>query len=294
MNPSDPYSKSQKKTPILQQDLAHHYAHSGLLAAITNALSEVGKTPENISLTDLSPMDEFHVGGLPATQHLLSPLDLNKNHKVLDIGCGLGGTARYVAKEYGCAVKGIDLTKVFIDVGCELNNWTKLGELVSLHHGDALSLPFEDTSFDFVYMLHVGMNIEDKNTLFHEIARVLKPRGVCAIYDLMKTSEQEIRYPAPWSRSETTSFVESLDAYTSALENNQFTVTDTQKRDTFALGFYEQMKEAIRLKGKAPIGLHLHMGDEAELRLRNTYEAIAEGVICPTVVYAQLSNQSHP
>jgi ubiquinone/menaquinone biosynthesis C-methylase UbiE len=60
-------------------------------------------------------------------------------------------------------------------------------------------MPFPDRSFDGAYMLHVGMNIEDKEKLASEVARVLRPGSVFGIYDVMRTGPGELAYPVPWA-----------------------------------------------------------------------------------------------
>jgi ubiquinone/menaquinone biosynthesis C-methylase UbiE len=82
--------------------------------------------------------------------------------EVLDVGCGLGGAARFVASRYGCHVTGIDLTPEFIETAKVICGWVNLDSHISLHQGSALAMPFADRAFDRAYMLHVGMNIDDK------------------------------------------------------------------------------------------------------------------------------------
>ena len=122
-------------------------------------------------------MDEFHIGGRTATDDLMKQLHLADDHRVLDVGSGLGCGARFVAIRYGCRVTGIDLTEEYVETARALSRWTKLDALLSFHHGSALDMPFADGEFDRAYMLHVGMNIPDKAALFAEVARVLRPGG---------------------------------------------------------------------------------------------------------------------
>ena len=89
----------------------------------------------------------------------LGQMGLTREMSVLDIGCGLGGAARFCTIEYGSILSGIDLTQEFIETGKTLTSWLKMDDLISLKQGSALELPFEDSRFDAAYMMHVGMNI---------------------------------------------------------------------------------------------------------------------------------------
>lgn len=170
------------------QKVAQNYQHGSLLAAIQAGIEKLGKTLETVTVEDLGPVDEFHIGGRVATDRLLKQLGVQKDSRVLDVGCGLGGAARYVAKTFNCQVSGVDLTEEYIATGNSLCSWVKLNNRVNLVHGNALDLPFEDNSFDRAYMLHVGMNIEDKEKLFTEINRVLKPGGSLGSTTLCRSS----------------------------------------------------------------------------------------------------------
>ncbi len=76
-----------------------------------------------------------------------------------------------------------------------------LADRVTFRQASALDLPFPATSFDAVCMLHVGMNIEHKDTLCAELARVLRPGGACGIYDVMRSGDGDLTYPVPWAGS---------------------------------------------------------------------------------------------
>jgi ubiquinone/menaquinone biosynthesis C-methylase UbiE len=81
---------------------------------------------------------------------------------LLDIGCGIGGPSRLFAQEHGCRVTGIDVTADHVRTAEALARRVGLGARVSYRHASALALPFEPETFDGAYMMHVGMNIEDK------------------------------------------------------------------------------------------------------------------------------------
>lgn len=157
------------------QSVSGHYQHGDLLNAIQGAIAKLGKTIENITIDDLASVDEFHIGGRQATANFLSQLNFSAQDHLLDVGCGLGGTGRYVAQKYKSRVTGIDLTEEYIETGKTLSSWLKLEQQINLQLGNALCLPFPDQSFDGGYMMHVGMNIDQKEQLFAEIQRVLRP-----------------------------------------------------------------------------------------------------------------------
>ena len=157
------------------KSVSDHYLHGDLLKAIEAALPNLGKTLDTVTIVDLAPVDEFHIGGRQATDNLIDQLNFSEQHHVLDVGCGLGGAARYVANKYNNRVTGIDLTPEYIETGRALCNWVELDKYITLEQGSALSMPFQDNMFDGGYMLHVGMNVDDKELLFSETYRVLRP-----------------------------------------------------------------------------------------------------------------------
>ena len=98
----------------LEKSVTEHYTAGSLLEAILSGIKTAGKTVDSIQLVDLAPLDEFYISGREATMHLLGQMEFRPNMQVLDIGCGLGGAARFSASQYGCQVTGIDLTQEFI------------------------------------------------------------------------------------------------------------------------------------------------------------------------------------
>ena len=139
-----------------------HYTTGHLVRAITGGLTALGRTPQTVTVDDLGPVDEFHIGGRQATEELMRQLNPARGFHVLDVGSGLGGAARFVGSRYGCRVTGIDLTAEYVETAHALSDWVGLGQQLTFHHGSALASPFEDAAFDAAYMLHVGMNIADK------------------------------------------------------------------------------------------------------------------------------------
>ena len=193
-----------------------------------------------------------------------------------------------MASRFGCLVSGIDLTHEYVDTGNILSNWVGLHKKVVLQQGSAMALPFPDGQFDAAYMMHVGMNIVDKKSLFVEVFKVLKPDGIFGIYDVMQIGSGEMQYPAPWAASKNTSSLASPQDYQTGLKEAGFNILATRERGDFAIEFFENMKRRMAETNADPaLGLHVLMGDDAKTKVANVLQSIKEGSIAPVELIAQ-------
>jgi ubiquinone/menaquinone biosynthesis C-methylase UbiE len=269
-------------------DITRHYAHGGLLEAIRAGVASLGKSADTVTVDDLAPVDEFHIGGHKASEDFLVQLGLSAGMHILDVGCGLGGTARFVASRYRSRVTGIDLTGEYVETGNTLCRWVGLAHRISLHQGSALAMPFADRSFDGAYMLHVGMNIEDKEKLAQEVARGLRPGSRFGIYDVMRTGPGDLAYPVPWAAMAELSAVAEPDEYRSALQAAGFAVTAERNRRDFALAFFTELRaKTAAAGGPPPLGLHLLMGSNTPDKVQNMIDNISAGCIAPVELIAR-------
>jgi ubiquinone/menaquinone biosynthesis C-methylase UbiE len=269
------------------EKISTHYAHGNLLAAIKAGLEAQGVTVENASVEDLGPVDEFHIGGRVASAHFLDQLEIKPSQTILDVGCGLGGSARFAAKTYGAKLVGLDLTFEYVETGQALCDWVGLSDRIELHQGSALALPFEAARFDGAFMMHVGMNIQDKQTLIAEVSRVLKPGAKFGIYDIMKTNDEDLVYPVPWASTSETSWLASPEGYRAAFEGNGFTVLEENNRREFAMEFFKKMKAAgDAADGPPPLGLHVLMQQSTAEKIPNMIANLAANRISPVEMIA--------
>jgi len=146
----------------VNETIREHYARSDLGNIILAALAKAGKDANRLTPEDLAPIDEFHIRGRAATLELARAANVDSTKRVLDVGSGVGGTSRCLAREFGCHVTGIDLTEEYCRAAAMLSARIGLAELVDYRQGDATNLPFPDHSFDIVWTEHVAMNIPDK------------------------------------------------------------------------------------------------------------------------------------
>ena len=149
-------------------------------------------------------------------------------------------------------------------------------------------MPFADSSFDGAYMLHVGMNIVDKEKLGFEVARVLRPGSLFGIYDVMQTGPGELAYPVPWATSPDLSAVAEPERYKEALQAAGFAVTAERNRRDFALAFFAELRaKTAAAGGPPPLGLHLLMGKSTPEKVQNMIDNISKGRIAPVELIAR-------
>ena len=271
----------------IDKAVSESYLHGDLLKAIQSAITKIGKTVESITIEDLAPVDEFHIGGRLATEDFLDQLDFSEQDHILDVGCGLGGASRFAANMYKSHITGIDLTQEYIETGKALCSWVKLDKQITLQQGSALSMPFQDESFDGGYMMHVGMNIEDKAQLFTEIYRVLRPGANFGVYDVMRQNDGELVYPVPWATDSSTSSLATPDKYKEALADAGFEIANERNRRDFALDFFKQLRAKTEASGgPPPLGLHTLMQESTGEKIKNMINNITENYVAPVEVVA--------
>lgn len=262
-----------------QQDtraVSAHYTSGNLEEKVIAGLRAAGKDPDALTLDDLTPVDQFHLGGKPATLQLIERAGFRPGMHVLDVGGGLGGPARTLAVEAGCIVTVLDLSEEFCRVGAMLTARTGLTDAVTFQHGSALAMPFADEEFDAVWTQHATMNIADKERLYEEIHRVLRPGGRLAMHDAMAGPVQPIHFPVPWARDPTISFLRSPEAIRTLLTEIGFRVVEwADERETIVAALQRQVS-IMTLNGPLPLGIQLLVGTEFPTMLKNVGRNLQE------------------
>jgi SAM-dependent methyltransferase len=192
-------------------DVSTHYRVAGLRDLLDAKLGMSAPDGRRWRLSDFAALDQFHFGGWQATAELASLCELTPSSTVLDLGSGLGGPARYLATAFDCSVEGIDLSADFVDAARYLTDRVGLTDRVSFQQGDARRIPFLANYFDVVWTQHVAQNIQDRASLYREVARVLRPGGRFAIFDPVATAMGPPDFPLPWSRTPATSFLATAE-----------------------------------------------------------------------------------
>jgi SAM-dependent methyltransferase len=240
-----------------------HYAADDVEARVLAALRVAGLDPdERLSPVQLAALDHFHTGGFRASLALKDLARIRSEDRVLDIGAGLAGPARMLAAAPGCRVDCIDLSRDYCIAALLLNRLTGLQDRVAIHVGSALEIPFVDGTFDVVWMQNVGMNIQDKRTLYQEIRRVLKPEGRFAFQEMIAGDGIATYYPLPWATDADDNFLASADEMQGLLARSGFDVAYFE--DVSGAPLPEPPQGSAGAAVQAPLSLSVYVDNLAQ------------------------------
>ena len=264
--------------------IADHWGKGDVYALIMSALDKAGKSPDALTVEDLAPVDHFHARGFPATVDLADRLPIKPDHHILDIGCGLGGPARYFALRFQCRVSGIDITPAFVEAANKLTSLLGMENQVTIEHGDGQRLPYPDSIFDGAYTQHVTMNVADRTQFFKEAYRVLKPGAFFALTEHGLGPTGNPHYPLPWSMDGSGSYLMSPSETRALLEAAGFEDVLVEDTGQKYLAGYKQAMELAAQGALPPLGIHILMGESAPQKTRNAARNIEEGRTHPVQV----------
>jgi sarcosine/dimethylglycine N-methyltransferase len=205
------------------------YTESDLVTSIRD-LS--GAALADLTQDQLDQFDQFHAGGTEAVDRLLRALRLTPGMTVLDVGSGLGGPARQVARIAGCRVVGVDVTPAYVDAAQALTDAAGLAGQVRYQCGDVAALG--STRFDAAYTMHVQMNVVDKSEFFAQIARRLGTGARLATFEVCRTGDAVPALPLPWSLDGSDSFLATADELRRTIEASGFELLEWMDESDWA------------------------------------------------------------
>jgi SAM-dependent methyltransferase len=269
---------------MVVKSISDHWATGDVYARILEAMKAASLSPDTVTVEQLAPVDHFHARGLPATVELADILPIRPDHHIVDIGCGIGGPARYVAKRIGCRVSGVDITGPFVEAANKLTALLGMESQVEVRLGDGQQLPYGDGLFDGGYTQHVTMNVADRGRFFGEAFRVLKPGAFFALTEHGLGPNGNPHYPVPWSEDGTGAYLVTPADTVAYLEKAGF--IDVKVEDTGAkyLAGYRRAMELAAQGALPSFGTHILMGATAPAKGRNAARNIEEGRTHPVQV----------
>ena len=118
-----------------------------------------------------------HMGGLAATEELFRLCEISADDEVMEAGCGVGQSAVFLAKRYGCRVVGVDVSQGMVDRAWERARRAGIDEQVEFRAANIVDLPFEDDRFDVVFGESITVFASDHAKVISEYVRVVKSGG---------------------------------------------------------------------------------------------------------------------
>ena len=257
--------------------IADHWGTGDVYSLIVSALNKMSKPLEGLTVEDLAPVDHFHARGLPATVELADRLPIKAGQHIVDIGCGLGGPARYIAKRFQCNVSGVDITEPFVEAANKLTALLRMERQVKIVQGDGQRLPYPDSYFDGAYTQHVTMNVADRPRFFAEAYRVLKPGAFFALTEHGLGPTGNPHNPVPWSADGTGAYLVTPSETRAVVEKTGFEAIVVEDTGAKYVAGYRMAIEKAEKGALPPLGIHLLMGETASQKTRNAARNIEEG-----------------
>jgi len=259
-----------------QQHIRAYYSPEDLLNKIKTALVESGRGLENLTLDDLQPVDEFHIRGQVATMELIKLSGFSADMHILDIGCGIGGSARRLADVVGCRVTGVDLSEHYISTADAISSLVSMEDKVEFRAGNALDLPFSDATFDGIWSLQMNMNIIDKVDWLREQYRVLKPGGRLVLYEVCGNVNVPPYFPVPWAQDSTMSNLALPEVFRDHIIAAGFNVEAWHDKTSLAREAFAQVPEPGGNHELPELGVHLLVGRDILYKAYNLKRNLEE------------------
>jgi arsenite methyltransferase len=176
--------------------------------------------------------DSFHPGGLATTRRLGDMLALSSASRVLDVACGKGTSAIFLAKEFGCRVVGIDYGVQNVEAARALAQAEHVQERVQFERSDAETLPFADVSFDAMICECAFCTFPQKALAATEFFRVLHPGGRVGISDLTRAEVLTSELDGLLAWIACIGDAQTVDGYTTYLGDAGFSVDQVEPHHT--------------------------------------------------------------
>jgi sarcosine/dimethylglycine N-methyltransferase len=248
------------------------YTEANLIDTIEDL---TGRALTALTRPQLDVLDQFHAGGAEAVDRLLPSLALAPSMNVLDVGSGLGGPARQIARATGCAVLGVDITRSYVDTATALTEAAGLAGQVHFMHGDAGSL--DQDHFDAAYCIHVQMNVADKKAFFTDIANRLRAGGRLGIFEVCRTGLDDPALPLPWSMDGSDSHLSNPDDLLATIQDCGFEISEWVDDTEWTLEWFHQL--GVRMEAAQSAATLPALLTDGPTRMLNFVTAVSNGTL---------------
>jgi tocopherol O-methyltransferase len=202
-------------------------------------------------------------------------VEFTPSMRVLDVGCGMGGSSVWLAEHLNAAVAGVTLSEVQAKMASKSAEHLGLRERVSFHLADAQHLPFAEEVFDVVWIIECSEHLEDKRSFLGDCSRVLRQGGRLAICAWLKadglSSEEEGAFIKPVCTGFLCPSLETMNNYCRWMEEAGLTVRHAQDITSRVEKTWALCTEIAR---RPEVKLLLQLGDERILSFVEAFGAI--------------------
>ena len=135
------------------------------------------------------PEESIRVASRRTVERMAKLVDPSFRDRILDIGAGYGGSARYLAQTFSCQVECLNLSEVQNQRNRRMNEEQGLANRIGVVDGSFEDIPFEDGSFDVLWSQDAILHSGNRRRVLGEVARVLKPHGRFVFTDPMQADD---------------------------------------------------------------------------------------------------------
>lgn len=189
--------------------------------------------------------DSFHPGGFETTRRLGNMLNLSPGSRVLDVACGKGTTAVFLAKEFGCEVVGVDYGDQNVEASRALVQAEQLDARVQFERSDAESLPFTNDSFDAVICECAFCTFPQKALAAAEFHRVLRPGGRVGISDLTRAEALPAELDGLLAWIACIGDAQTVENYTAYFRHAGFSMNQVEPRHAVLKEMVDQIRRKL-------------------------------------------------
>jgi len=190
----------------LNRRIRDHWKRCGDFKAIQADLERRGVDIETAEPTALAVNDQLHAGLQEATGEFAEWAGVQKGDRILDLGAGLGGAARFLAKTHQCRVTAVDLSPELNQAGQELTQRLGLDDRIRHRCSDYSRFDL-DEKYDIIWIQHMDMQVPDKAGLYGFAATGIEPGGKVVWHDWLSGPGGPPRWPVMWSQDGSLSFL---------------------------------------------------------------------------------------
>jgi len=258
-----------RKHPLRKQSILKRIvAQRGTLAGMTEM--DLAEDP----VTEIT--DQNHIGGVKFVRDLAKKAGVGPATDVLDLGCGLGGSARCLAYFFGCRVHGMDLSLERCREARQLTKLVGLDHLVTLQCGDIMRMALPRRRFDVLWGQSAWVHIEDKERLVKKWAKSLKLKGRIALEEAyVKRLPQHARerYDLDELADHWKSYLVGLDVWTEILSSHSFEVHRNEDLSTELFKSHQKLIRLIRTRAIT------HVPETEQKAWKLAVELVGKGIV---------------